>query len=56
MIRFIPRAAKINPQARKRLDWLAGESTADYDKGELFALLSLSLIHISEPTRPLYLS
>ena len=40
MIRLIPRAAKLNPQARERLDWLAGEPTAEYDKGELFALLS----------------
>ena len=40
MIRHIPKAAKINPQARERLDWLAGESTEDYDKSELFSLLS----------------
>jgi hypothetical protein len=40
VIRLIPRPAKINPQARERLDWLAGESTADYSDGELFALLS----------------
>ena len=40
MIRFIPKPAKINPQARERLDWLAGESTADYSQEALFSLLS----------------
>ena len=40
MIRFIPKPATINTQARERLDWLAGRSTADYSDGALFSLLS----------------